>query len=217
MRSSPLLLATLVATGCLGPMPKPPTAGYGDPYQGTGETIFVKDSRTDWDIHEGATLISAEHALEASGDPEYELRRQAMKAHNAMLYEEARAHRRRGYLMMGGGTALFVLGTVARYLVTADNSSLLGAMVGNVLMYGGAGGVAYGYYGARKRPPYVPWRIPSALDRPAYIRRFTEEYNDKLAERAPQLKPARPEGPLRPPPGLPRPTKSPMPRPRGGR
>jgi hypothetical protein len=230
-RTWAIVLASLVFAGCLKPMPPPPLRGYGDPYRGTGKTIFVKDSRGDWDITEGTVKITAEQALEASGDVEYERRRQLAKAHNAKLYREAKAHRRKGIYMIIGAALAVVGGAVIGYGIapnmhddqvtpptamdpemvkqTASGGGLL--VLGTALIYGGIGGIAYGYYGAWKKPPYVEWRVPDALNRPAYVRQHTEDYNEKLGgDEAPAITPSSVPLPRKP-------LKPQIPRPRGGR
>src|SRR4051794_34235488 len=104
-------------TGCFRPSPMPPTLGYGAPYQGTGEGIYVKDSRTDWDLTEGQHKITSEQGLEASGDPEYEARRQIAKDYNQRLYVEAGVHHVRAkHLMEASGVAI-VIGYIAGFVV----------------------------------------------------------------------------------------------------
>lgn len=235
---APALALALAA--CLPAIPPPPTAGYGAPYRGTGQTIFVKDSRTDWDIHEGDRLISAEQALEASGDQEYETRRQIAKAHNARLYQEAKQHRRLGRKMVIAGVAAFVGGLILSYVVAprltrfdvtqepnADmpeqrherpGAAAGVALLGTLGIWGGMAGAGYGTYGAIKRPPYRAWHIPEPLNRPAYIRRFTEEYNARLEDATAAGKPG--EGSLRMRDDAPPPPRPVVPRPRrsgGGR
>jgi hypothetical protein len=214
------LPAALAVAGCLRPMDAPPTVGYGEPYRGDGQKIRVKDSRTDWDIHEGERLMTHEQALEASKDPEYEQRRQIMKQHDAALYAQAKRHRKLGFAMIAAAAATFVGGLVVSYgigphfdnhaitpataedpemdHVTASGASTGLALLGTVMIVGGLAGMGYGYYGAWHQPAYVAWKIPEALDRPAYIRRFTEEYNEALDDK----KAAVPAEGLRPPPGV---------------
>lgn len=234
------VLAVLLA-GCFKPVPPPPVLGYGDPYRGNGQTIFVKDSRDDWDITEGAQKISAEQALEASGDVEYEQRRQQMKAYNAQLEREGKRNRRRGTIMTAAGIGAIVLGMIVSYAIapnmTSDSRTAATAtapemletgnkgsgytgmyFLGGAMLYGGGAAAVYALIFARKDPPYRAWRVPDALNRPAYIRRATEDYNAKLEKAAPRSAPseARPPGELRPPPIKRTPNKS-FPRPRGGR
>ncbi len=237
LHSARVALAATFA-GCFKPVPSPPTLGYGEPYRGTGQTIFVKDSRTDWDITEGTQRISAEQALEASGDETYERRRQQMKEYNAQLEREGKRNRRRGYLITGGGIATMIVGLITSYGLAPNMTSesrtaatatapemletgnkggayLAVLFLGTALMYGGAGAAVYAQIFARKDPPYVPWKIPPTLNRPAYIRRAAEDYNAKLEKAAPApTNDVRPPGELRPPPFRPRPA---IPRPRGGR
>jgi hypothetical protein len=87
-------------------------------------------------------------------------------------------------------------------------------LLGNVSLIAGLVGLGYGWYGGSRPPPYHHWRTPDALNRPAYVRQHTEEYNDKLG--APAT--GQPHGPvddgLAPAPGQ---RKPPPPRPtRGG-
>jgi hypothetical protein len=196
------MAALALAPACIHAVPAPPTAGYGDPYRGTGAPIYVKDSRGDWDITEGKQKISSEHALEATGDPEYEARRQIAKAYNAHLRDEGEAHRRRGHRMMKVGAAAAIAGLVLGLFVPralqsetdmsagpgmpelrsyrsgfASNAASAACLL---LLVGGAGSLAYGYLGGRRPPPYHAWRTPGPLDRPAYVRQQTEPYNEKL-------------------------------------
>ena len=63
-RGVALCALVALAPGCLlkiGPPSPPPTRGYGEPYQGTGKPIYVKDSRTDWDVAEGGEKLSLIH------------------------------------------------------------------------------------------------------------------------------------------------------------
>lgn len=228
--------------GCLGPMPPPPTLGYGAPYQGTGEKITVIDSRTDWRILEGKRPMSSEQALEASHDTEYETRRQIMKAHNATLYKQALRHRKLGYMMIGVAAATFVGGLIVSYgvapglatkdttpatmdmpemqHVTASGASNLAALIGTIGIWGGLAGMGYGYYGAWHKPDYVPWHTPRDLDRPAYVDQPVDVYNEEIdakvmhkgAADQPAVPPA---NELRPPPGVRPPAQ--LPHPRGGR
>lgn len=173
-----LLLATQAA--CIAEMPPPPTTGYGAPYHGTGEPIFVKDSRNDWAITEGSHSVSSEQALEATGDKEYETRRQEMKRYNDKLYSEAKWHRRWGHTWMFLGFAAVVGGVALAYAHPTTMDSTLSAEY----TYGGYGTALLGtiiYYYARARggvlPPYVDWHTPGPLNRPAYVRQLTEPYN----------------------------------------
>jgi len=98
-----------MGSACITSVPPPPTVGYGAPYHGTGEGIYVKDSRNDWDITEGHHKISSEQALEATGDTEYETRRQIAKSYNSELGREGLAHKDRGNLMIRGS----IIATIA--------------------------------------------------------------------------------------------------------
>lgn len=194
----------------------PPTAGYGAPYRGTGETIFVKDSRTDWTISEGGRPITGEQALEAAGDAEYERRRQALKAHNETLYRVGKQHRRTAKLMILSSVGLIAAGVIGGTILShafatetvtpatatdpemrineASGTSKLFSALGITMAVGGIVGVGYGFYGSLKRPPYIDWHIPVSMNRPAYIRQQVEPYNDKLT-------PANPIPAKRPVPG----------------
>src|SRR4051812_22682391 len=175
------VVALAMVSACIKAMPPAPTAGYGAPYHGTGARIEVKDSRTDWDISEGNTKITSEQALEASGDKEYETRRQIMKAYNARLEVEGRAHRKRGNKMMyagiGGVVVGFLLAGIAPSLrgETDTAASTMGpemrqhdagivslavSGVGYLLIFGGAGAITYGYLGGKRTPPYYRWHTP---------------------------------------------------------
>jgi hypothetical protein len=198
------LLPLLLAFGCirLPATSSPPMAGYGDPYKGSGKPIYVKDSRDDWDITEGPGKISSEKALEASGDPEYEARRQLAKAHNDKLYGEGKRRRSRGKTYAHVGLGMLIAGIVVAALVpnlvasetitpasnampeireSGPSGASKGAAYGGVAFAAlGAAILGYGYIGGRKQPPYHVWRTPPALDRPAYIREKTEALNEKL-------------------------------------
>jgi hypothetical protein len=234
-----------LGASCIGTPPPPPTLGYGTPYRGTGEGVYVKDSRTDWDITEGHHKITSEQALEASGDPEYEARRQIAKDYNVQLYREGMEHRTRGHHMMEAGGVMAVVGLIVQFVVapklqketitpamdgmpetrTYTTGFAAGATVnlGFGLFALGVAGVTYGYLGGRRTPPYHVWRTPGPLDRPAYVRQQTEPYNEKIGapsipdEDGQQLPGKGPgKGPgLRPPPGVKPPPR--MPVMRGGR
>jgi hypothetical protein len=161
---------------------RPPAQGYGDPYQGTGAPIFVKDSRTDWDISEGGQKISSEQALEATGDAAYEARRQQMKRYNAKLYSEGKWHRR--WAVLWELVGLGAVGGGVYYAVTAPTS--MGSMSNVNAAYEGYGAALAGlllyYYvrhAAAEEPPYVEWHTPPVYDRPTYVRGKTEPYNEK--------------------------------------
>lgn len=231
-----LALGLVVAVGasCIGATPRPPSSGYGDPYRGNGQALFVKDSRGDWDIKEGDKPISSEKALEATGDKEYEARRQIAKDYNDRLYREGHRHRKRGHVMMGAGLIAAGVGLVLQLVVvkslrsetstmqtatapeTRDNSASGVATgvsgLGISLAVVGGVGVLYGYFGGKQPPPYHRWHTPEALNRPAYIRQQTEPYNEKLGvssipdELGGSLGPRRPGGPPMPRAQPPRPT-----------
>ena len=229
-------ILVLVVQACMPPLPPPPTLGYGEPYKGTGQPINVKDSRNDWDITEGNRPMTSEQALEASGDPEYEARRQIAKHYNDQLYSEGKTHRRNGTIMMGASIGVAIIGFLAGAVlasstldtttVPADNmmpemrTTVAGGtakgfvFLGNASLIVGLIGLGYGWYGGSRPPPYHRWHTPEALNRPAYVRQHTEEYNDKLG--APAT--GQPHGPVDDGLGLaPGQRKPPPPRPtRGG-
>jgi hypothetical protein len=226
-------VVALVSVGCIKAVAPPPSAGYGEPYKGTGEQISVKDSRNDWDITEGTHRITSEQALEATGDAEYEARRQIAKDYNVRIYREGQAHRDRGNIMIGAGAGVTVIGLVLAGVVakalqqTTTTPAMSGAPemrsvtsgaattitfdVGVAAVAIGVLGMSYGYLGGKQPPPYHFWRTPGPLDRPAYVRQQTEPYNDKLTSSAPPEDPhaKRPPATTRPPGHLP-----PMRRPR---
>lgn len=220
-------------------VPPPPALGYGAPYRGTGEGIYVKDSRTDWDITEGHHKITSEQALEAAGDPEYEARRQIAKAYNDRLHQEGQAHHARGYHLIEAGALVLIAGAIATFVVApklqthTDNPATatdpetsfyrsgpateLVANAGLVAMIAGALGIPYGWYGGSRPPPYHEWHTPEPLNRPAYVRQQTEPYNAKIG--APSMPDAdtgtQPDvRGLPAPPGVTPPRR--MPHPRGG-
>ncbi len=188
--------------GCISATRLPPTAGYGEPYRGTGQGIYVKDSRGEWAIFEGDQRISTEQALEASGDAEYEARRQIARDYNVKLYREAAQHRTIGYGWMGGGVVAAVVGVVLAEFVapalqtetttpatatmpetrstTSGAATTAVANIGLVMVLGGIAGLIYGTYGVNKQPPYEEWKTPDVLNRPAYVRQHTEPYNEKI-------------------------------------
>ena len=201
-------------TGCIGTVSQPPTAGYGDPYRGTGEQISVKDSRTDWDITEGGHKITSEQALEATGDAEYEARRQIARDYNVRIYREGQAHRSRGNVMIGIGAGLTAIGLVLVGVVakslqqetitppmgtmpemrsyTASTGTTLSVDIGIVAVALGVVGMSYGYLGGKRPPPYHYWETPGPLNRPAYVRQQTEPYNEKLGKTPPTNMPNAP-------------------------
>jgi hypothetical protein len=191
-------LISTTFSACIGAMPPPPTMGYGDAYHGTGEAIYVKDSRNDWDIHEGQHPLSSEQALEATADPEYEARRQAAKKYNDELYAEGQAHRRRGTLMIRVGVAAAIVGLVLNSVLVSSlrSKSMTNATpdmpeerdyspgaisaAGYALLAAGVITAGYGFAGGRRTPPYHVWHTPGPLNRPAYVRQLTEPYDEKL-------------------------------------
>ena len=191
-------LIAVVLAGCISTVTPPPTAGYGAPYHGTGQPILVGDSTTGWDVKEGDTVITSEQALEATGDPEYEARRQDARHYNERLYAQGKAHSRNGTIMVVIGVAAAVAGAVLSSVLanglrsetdtpatmdmaetrSYDTGSLkvegAGLVIGGVLIAG------LGYYLGVRSPPYHEWKTPPALDRPAYVRQLTEPYNEKI-------------------------------------
>lgn len=174
-----MLAGCVFAHGCVADIDAPVDGAL---YTGTGEPIYVNDSRSGWTIEEGGIEISSEQALEASGDEEYERRRQIALAYNQTLDDEVRRHRVWGGLMMtAGGAVIFVviIRTFRRRRRRTRASSLewfvaLVSCVGSLALGG------YGFYGANKAPAYHLWRTPAALDRPAYVRQATELYNASI-------------------------------------
>jgi hypothetical protein len=213
------MFVALVLEGCLPKTPPPPSYGYGAPYKGTGETIFVKDSRSDWDISEGKQPLTAEHALEAAGDEEYETRRQIAKAHNEHLYRVGKQHRSTARVMIYSSLVLIGVGLIGGTLlavatksetitpatdmmpavkvVEPSATSKLASTIGTAMGIAGGVGVSYGLYGAIIKPPYYAWRVPAPMNRPAYIRQQVEPYNDRLTPANP-IPRTRPTGPMLP-------------------
>jgi hypothetical protein len=193
------LISTVIA-GCISTVAPPPTAGYGTPYKGNGQPILVSDTPTGWDVKEGGTVITSEQALEASGDPEYEARRQIARHYNDRLYDQGHAHSRNGTIMVVIGVATVVAGVVLSSVLanslrsestmpaTADmpetRSYDTGALEveGAGLVIGGAVVAGLGYYLGVRPPPYHEWKTPPELDRPAYVRQLTEPYNEKFSK-----------------------------------
>jgi len=228
-------LLVVTAQACMRPIPPPPTVGHGAPYKGTGQPIYVKDSRTDWTITEGTEKLSSEQALEASGDAEYEARRQMMKDYNVRLYREGLAHQTRGRMMMLAGLAVAVGGyfgfkILARNSVETTTTPATDMMpemrrseptggakgfaaLGTLSIYVGIGLVLYGGYGGSRPPPYQEWHTPEALDRPAYVRQSTESYNEKIGAPGVSDAPGFTETPTQLAPGQ---RKPPAPRPTQG-
>jgi hypothetical protein len=183
------LVATvlLAQVACLPEIPPVPTLGFGPPYRGTGEPIYVRDNPSDWAITEGSNTITSEQALEATGDREYEARREEIEAYNHKLHREARLHHAFGYTLMlvglaavGGGIALGLEGqsNMANMAVGSATAPTLYAHYG--LSFAGILVFYYAFTGARVPPPYIEWRTPPALDRPAYVRQLTEPYNERM-------------------------------------
>ena len=203
MRWKSLAACTVLVSAChLPDITRPPTAGYGAPYRGTGQPIYVKDSRTDWEIREGGVVITAAQALEAAGDPAYETRRQEAKRHNDRLYEIGQARRARARLLTRGSVVTFLVGVAAALILppllatesvmpataidperrtqSASFGSNVAGVGGVVVALGSTLTWAYAIGASRKQPPYHAWRVPAALDRPAYVRQQTEAINQKL-------------------------------------
>ncbi|CAN5392481.1 hypothetical protein BH11MYX1_BH11MYX1_32130 [soil metagenome] len=205
------LVATLGA--CITSVQRPPATGYGASYRGTGQGIYVLDSQaSSLEIVEGRERISSEQALEASGDAEYEARRQIARDYNARVYREALDHKDLGNTMIRGGVAGIAIGLVLALVVaprlrtetitpamagmpeqrayTSGAAVTVAANAGVALALVGLVGVGYGYVGGKDPPPYHAWRTPPSLDRPAYVRQQTEPYNQKLG--APLVNPGGP-------------------------
>ena len=195
------LISTVIA-GCISTVAPPPTTGYGTPYKGNGQPILVSDTPEGWDVKEGGTAITSEQALEATGDPEYEARRQIAKHYNERLYTQGRAHARNGTIMVVIGVATVVAGVVlssvlANSLRTETTTPATAEMAetrsydtgalkaeGAGLVLGGAVVAGVGYYLGIRPPPYHEWKTPEVLDRPAYVRQLTEPFNEKFAKPA---------------------------------
>lgn len=196
------LLLVATTTACFHELPPVPTKGYGDPYKPTGKPIYVHDARGGWEVAEGGKPITSEQALEATKDPEYEIRRQEAKKYNQQIFEEGESHRTRGKIMLGSGTVIAIGGFVVMALLPtalrgttdtpatatspevkelkpggASNAALLGGLGVGIL---GIAIAAYGYIGGNVDPPYHIWKTPKDLDRPAYVREKTEKYNEDI-------------------------------------
>jgi hypothetical protein len=160
----------------------PPTVGYGEPYRGTSELISVKDSRTDWTISEGKRRITSEQALELTGDQDYETRREELNRYNHELYAQAKHHHTWGYVWMIASAGLAVGGVAYGFEGTRSQdlayAAYAAAVVGVIAYY-------YAHRAASVPPPYITWKTPTALDRPAYVRQQTEAYNAKHGGAAP--------------------------------
>lgn len=204
MRHVRFVAVSLIATlgACITSVQPPPTAGYGAPYRGTGQGIYVLDSQGTIAIVEGRERISSEQALEASGDAEYEARRQIARDYNTRLYREALAHQELGNNLIRGGVASLAIGLVLALVVapklqtetltpamtgmpeqrtyTSGAAVTLAANAGLALALVGIVGVGYGYFGGKDPPPYHDWHTPPSLDRPAYVRQQAEPYNQLL-------------------------------------
>jgi hypothetical protein len=196
------VLAFLALGACITSVQPPPTPGYGAPYKGTGEGIYVKDDRGNWNVTEGQHPITSEQALEATGDTEYETRRQDMRAYNRQLEAEGHSHKTRGNVMVGAGVVAMIAGAIATFVVapnvqdesitaatstmpemrsyTSGDNTRLASTAGVGLFILGIVAVSYGYFGGRKSPPYYEWHTPTALNRPAYVRQQTEPYNERI-------------------------------------
>ncbi len=212
LRAALALIAT-TASACFATVPPPPTTGYGAPYHGTGEPIVVSDTTSGWGAREGSHAITTEQALEATGDAEYEARRQNAKRYNARVYDEGRSHARTGTAMVAVAVVavaagLFLSSSLANGL-RSETTTAATAMMPETRDYstgfvnlGGYGLVGVGvltglagYYFGSRTPPYHEWKTPDALNRPAYVRQMTEPYNEKLDTKTagvPALHPAPP-------------------------
>ncbi|GEM_PF-2610497 len=196
------LVALGLLSACITSVQSPPTTGYGTPYRGTGQGIYVLDTPGNLEIVEGRERINSERALEATSDAEYEARRQIARDYNTRLYREALAHKDLGNNMVRGGVAGVAIGLVLSLVVapklqtetvtpamagapeqrayTSGAAVALAANLGLVLAIAGVVGVGYGYYGGKNPPPYHEWQTPPSLNRPAYVRQQTEPYNQKI-------------------------------------
>jgi hypothetical protein len=213
-------LITCVITGCITSVKPAPTAGYGAPYHGNGQPILVGDSTTGWDVKEGGTAITSEQALEATGDAEYEARRQAARHYNERLYDQGRAHARNGTIMVVIGVAAAAAGVVlSSVLANSLRSETITPATGDMpetrsydsgslqtegagLAIAGAVIAGLGYYLGIRSPPYHEWKTPEALDRPAYVRQLTEPYNEKIPQDKKTDKPKPDEKPSAMLPGI---------------
>jgi hypothetical protein len=192
VRCVALGLAVTVGAACITSVQSPPAAGYGAPYRGRGQGIYVLDSQgSSFEIVEGRERISSEQALEAAGDAEYEARRQIALDHNTRLYREALAHAALGNTMIRGGLVGAAVGLALSLVVAPRLATGAREVVSDVGVGIGIAGVvvaAYGYLGGKQPPPYHAWQTPPSLDRPAYVRQQTEPYNQRLG--APLVNPA---------------------------
>ncbi len=196
-------VAISLLSACITSVQPPPMTGYGAPYRGTGQGIYVVEQQPGaFEIVEGRERISPEQALEATDDAEYEARRAIARDYNTRIYREALAHQDLGNTMIRGGLAGIVIGTVLSYVVaprlqtetitpasngmpeqrsyTSGAAVTLTANLGLALALVGIVGVGYGYFGGRVPPPYHAWQTPRSLDRPAYLRQQTEPYNQRI-------------------------------------
>jgi hypothetical protein len=202
-RTALLLFVSLATNACIVPgVEAPPTAGYGEPFHGNGKAIAVKDGRSDWSISQGGEKLTSEQALEATGDSEYLARRREAKAFNDKVFAEGNANTVKANVMVYSG-ALMVLGGLAMHFFLAnrladrpitpgtdvdpDSRAARANVASETVRWGGLGlaalglgAIIYGVGGSRGDPPYVAWKTPRALDRPAYVRQSTEAYNEKL-------------------------------------
>lgn len=202
------LLAALSLNACIVPgVDAPPTSAYSENYRGNGKPIYVKDGRSSWSIDQGGEKLSSEHALEATGDAEYLARKREAKAFNDKLFAEGKSNTVKGNVLVYSG-ALMILGGLAAHFFLAnrlvdrpitpatdvdpESRAAQGTTASESVRWGGLGlaalgigAIVYGIVGSRGEPPYVAWKTPSALDRPAYVRQSTEAYNEKLGATGP--------------------------------
>lgn len=197
------LLVALSLNACIVPgVDAPPSSGYTENYKGNGKPIYVKDGRSAWSIDEGGERLSSERALEATGDAEYLARKREAKAFNDKLFAEGKGNTVKANVFVYSG-ALMVLGGLAAHFFLAnrlvdrpitpatdvdpESRAAQGTTASESVRWGGLGlaalgigAIVYGIVGSRGEPPYVAWKTPHALDRPAYVRQSAEAYNEKL-------------------------------------
>ena len=197
------LLAALSLNACIVPgVDAPPSGAYAETYQGNGKPINVKDGRSDWSIDQGGEKITSEHALEATGDAEYQARKRQSKEFNDKLFAEGKSNTVKANVLVYSG-ALMILGGLAAHFFLAnrlvdrpltpatdvepESRAAQGTTASESVRWGGLGlaalgigAIVYGIVGSRGEPPYVAWKTPPALDRPAYVRQSAEAYNEKL-------------------------------------
>ncbi len=197
------LLVALSLNACIVPgVEAPPATGYAESYSGNGKPIYVKDGRSDWSIDQGGEKLSSEHALEATGDTEYLTRKRASKAFNDKLFAEGKSNTVKANVIVYSGAVMVLAGLAAHFFlanrlvdrpitpatdVDPESRAAQGTTASESVRWGGlglaalgVGAIVYGIVGSRGEPPYVAWKTPSALNRPAYVRQSAEAYNEKL-------------------------------------